>query len=262
VVIVPAADGSLVEPDRKGRELDPRIRQKLVRALPLRRLAIVSALLLVSLLGGFYILVRRSEARGAETEPKLPPKLTLERVAEENRLLAMPLGRGFIWQYALAGGGTEERKVAFVSMSAEGTPEADLAISGSSVAVKQTLRVTLDGVYLVAESRAGERTTLVPPLKVVPHPMHTDDAWSYRGDCVREGGGAERWELDSSVEAVEPVDSGVGKLACFRVTVKGSRGFQPVDETLWYAKGVGLVRRRTALEGRVEEAILQKFSHQ
>ena len=42
----------------------------------------------------------------------------------------------------------------------------------------------------------------------------------------------------------------------FRVEVRGMRGADAARETLWYVKGIGLVKRRTPVPGGIEEAVL------
>jgi hypothetical protein len=58
------------------------------------------------------------------------------------------------------------------------------------------------------------------------------------------------------------VETPAGKFPCFRVELKGVRAGRPVEEIHWYAKGVGLVKRQTQLEGSVEEAVLKKYTQQ
>lgn len=255
-VIIPELPGGapVAEP------LPPEVKEKLVRVFELRKLAALAAALLAVFLAGAYLLVRKSEARAvAPPAEKPPPAVTLEAVEAMRSSLALPLGRGVSWEYALAGGGTEVRRVAHVSRGPDGEPQFDVAVTGCREPVPQTLRVTHDGVYVVSELRGGIRHTYDPPLRLVPIPFFTDDRWSYDGDCRREGGGVEQCRLSFSVRE-EPVDSALGKKLCYRVEVKGDRGYRPVDEVLWYAKGVGLVKRRTAADGKVEEATLTKMT--
>ncbi len=255
----PAAEAAAEKP------LPPDLRRKLVRALSLPRLALVALLLTASLVGAAVALVRKRGEMGAAPPgpPPEPPRLTLDRLAAANRLLAFPLGRGFAWEYALEGGGTEERRVVLLSRGLEDEPLADLGITGSLETGRLTFRVSADGVYLLSEVRGEARHRFSPPLRVVPHPLYLGDAWEYRGARLREGGGAEEWDLKfSALDRPEVVDSGMGRQTCFRVEVQGTRGTRRLEETLWYAKGVGLVKRLTREDGRREEALLLKFAQE
>lgn len=255
VVIIPAVEG--LAPAPAARELPPEVRRTLARVFSLPRLAAAAGVLVVVFLGGLYLLIRKSEARAApEPEPRIDPPLTLEAVEAMRPTMALPLGRGMSWEYALSGGGTEVRRVAHLSRGPEGEPQFDIAVTGSRDPVPQTLRVTRDGVYLLSELRGGLRHTFDPPLRLAP--AFTDDRWTYEGDCHREGGGIEQCRIQFTV-APEVVDCGLGRKLCYRVEMKGDRGYRKVDEVFWFAKGVGVVKRRTTDGDRVEEAVLTQF---
>jgi len=261
ILVVPEGPESSPAPESwEPKPLPPELRARLVKALSLRRLAVLSLLLFSALVGAGIALVKKNERRGRPEPPTPAPRLTLDRLAEAGRLMALPLARGYSWEYALAGGGTEERRVALLSRGLEDEPLADLAITGSLEAGKQTLRVTPEGVHLVAEARGDGRYSYSPPLCVVPHPLYLGESWKYSGARTREGGAAEDWSLEYRVAAqAEAVDTGVGRHTCFRVEVKGTRGPRKVEETLWYAKGVGLVKRLSRVDDRSEEALLMRF---
>jgi hypothetical protein len=262
VLVVPEAPGQPpVAPWGEPPPLSPELRAKVVKVLSLRRLGMVALVMTLILIGAALALIRKRESGSAPAPPPEPePRMTLARLAETNRLLALPLGKGFTWEYTLSGGGTEVRRVALLSRGLEDEPVADVGITGPVEAVRQTLRAASDGVYLVSETRGEARYSFSPPLRLVPHPLYLEDSWKYRGARVREGGAAEEWALDFQVAArPETVDSGMGRQTCFRVEVKGSRGSRRADDVLWYAKGVGLVKRRILVEARAEEALLMRF---
>ncbi len=263
VIIIPEAPAQVQVPAGAERKpLSPELRAKVVNALALRRLALLATILTAVLAGATVAVVVKSERR-FKPEPPPETRLTLDKLAELNRLLALPLARGARWEYALAGGGTEERRVALLSRGLDDEPLADVGITGSLDAGRQTLRATREGISLVSEVRGDATYSYSPPLRVVPHPLYLGDAWKYQGSRVRDGGAAEEWALEYRVaDRPEAVDSGVGRQTCFRVEVKGSRGPRKVEETLWYAKGVGLVKRLTRVDGRTEEALLMKMSRE
>ncbi len=262
VMIVPEAPGRVLNIEGPGaRPLPPDVRARLVKALSLKRLAALSLLLAAALAGLTAAIVRKGEGReGPRPGPAPAERLTLDRLAAINRLLAIPLGRGFAWEYALASGGTEVRRVIYLSRGLDDEPLAEVTIVGPSGPWRQTLRASADGVYLVSEFRGDARWAYSTPIRLVPHPMYLEDAWGFRGSRIREGGASEDCVLEFRVAPrAEAVNSGVGRQTCFRVEVSGSLGAAKVEETLWYAKGVGLVKRRGLAGGRVDEALLMNF---
>lgn len=254
VVIIPSESAA---PDSPAKPLDPRIQKKLARVFPLRKLALVAALLTAALAGGFYILLKKTEVRAAETARKPPEKVTLESLARMNPGLAFPLGRGFIWEYERSGGVTETRRVLQMAPGLEtDEPEGDLIGTG----LRQTFRVSHDGIYLLSEIGAGGKATLTKPMLWMPYPLYTDSHWEYEGEAQRHGLPPEPWSLSFKVLGVDPIDWGTGKKACFRLKVEGRKGDVTVDEILWYANGTGLVKQESKVDGRVETARLVRFT--
>ncbi len=265
VVIIPAAPGEAPQA-AAARELDPEIRKKLVGILSIRKLALVSFLLAVAFAGGFYILVRKGEARTAEARPVEAEKITLQNLPRRNPSLAMPLGPGFSWEYAGPGGATERREVVQGAVGPGGEPEFDVQVKGPEGALRQTLRVLsgdkdLSGIYLVSELRSDGRYVFTPPLKLIPIPMHLDDTWSYEGTCAKEGGGSEAWKLEfSGQRRAETIEGPAGKAHCVPFFVEGARAGRKVEEIWWFANGVGLVKRVAKVGGKLDEFVLRKFT--
>lgn len=260
VVIIPFAPGDRPAVAAASPGLDPEVRRKLVQALSLRKLALVSGLLCVALVGASYILMKRGEARAQETVKKPDDTVSLAKMEELNRLLAYPLKSGYSWEYAVTGGGLERRTVGGASEGVSGGPEFTVGIAGSSAAGTQSLRVVADGVYLVSEMRGISRSTYEPPVRILTHPLYMEQRWTYQGQCVREGKPAEKWSLEFYSRNVENVPTRAGDHPAFRIEVKGKKGDQEVDEILWYRMGVGLVKRQTKLVDGTEEAVLTRYT--
>jgi hypothetical protein len=248
VVIIPAIE----EPAPP-----PVLRHKLGRVFPLGKLLLVSTLLAVALAGGFAILVRKGNAPARGPEKKTPEKITLETLPMLNHALAFPLGRGFSWEYEIAGGGRETRRVIELGTSAEtGEPEGDIVQPG----LRQSFRVTNEGVFLVSEIRPDGRYVFSKPVSWVPYPLYSDSSWEYEGEAIRAGVPPEKWKLSFEVQGLEAIDWGSGEKACFRLHVKGEKGTRKIEEILWYSIGTGLVKRMARIDGRVEEAKLTRFT--
>ncbi len=238
----------------------PRLRERFGEILRLKRLAAVALLLVLALAAGFTILVRQREGRATAAEGAPEDLVTVATLPTVNRTLAIPLARGHSWEYSIKGGGTEERTVLRMVPGTDDAPEFEVVTRGTREAARQTLRAMKDGVYLVSEARGDARVSFEPPLRLVPRPLHTDDPpWTYEGDCVREGGAAERWRLEFTVKGAEAVNTGMGRQTATRIDICGKQGTTAVEESLWYVKGLGVVRRVTRLDDRVEEATLIKF---
>jgi hypothetical protein len=266
VMIVPAAPGAEAPPEAKAaRPLDPEIRRKLVGILSIRKLALVSCLLAMALAGGFYVLIRKSEARAAEPKP-VEEKITLQSLPRKNPQLAMPLGPGFSWEYAGPGGAVEKREVVQGAVGPGGEPEFDVQVRGPAGSVRQTLRVSggnrdVAGVYLISELRSDGRYVFTPPLKLIPIPMHLDDTWTYEGTCAKEGGGAETWKLEfSGQRRAEAIEGIAGKAHCVPFFIEGVCGGRKVEEVHWFANGVGLVKRVAKVDGKPVEYLLKKYT--
>ena len=254
VVIIPAAEGA-ASPGEPA-SLDPGLRRRLVRVFSLRKLALVSALLAVALAGGFVILVRKGEWRGREPEKAEPAKVTLDTLPMLNNALAFPLGRGYSWEYERSGGVRETRKVIELGQGAEtGEPEGDVVQPG----LRQSFRVTHEGIFLVSEIRPDGRYVFSKPVPWVPYPLFSDSEWSYVGEAIRTGTAPEKWKLSFTVQGLEAVDWGSGEKACFRLKVEGEKGARKIEEFLWYSNGTGLVKWMSRIDGRVEEGKLTRF---
>ena len=261
VVVIPYAPGDPAGEKAAPKDLPPALRRKIVRVLSLRRLALLAFLLCVAAAGGAAILVQRRQARQA-VEPKPPEReVTLKTLPTMLNALALPLGRGFSWEYALNGGGTEVREILRVWDGPAGVPEFELGIRGSSQAGALTLRATKDGAFLLGAAGAQGRTTFDPPLAFVPHPLYTDGSWTQEAAGRLDSGAAEAWKIVFQGVRVEKIQCPAGTFELsVRVEVKGERGGRKVDETLWYARGVGLVKRETLVDGRLETAELRKYT--
>lgn len=257
VVIIPSVPGAATGPAEAGKPLNPRLQEKLTRVFSLRKLALVSLLLAVALAGGFTILIKKSDLRAPAASKKPPEKMTLEGLAKANHALAFPLGAGYSWEYELSGGVTETRRVLTVAPGMETEePEAEFVQPG----LRQTFRVTSDGVYLLSEIGAGGKRTLSKPMLWVPVPMYTDSSWEYEGEALPHGAPPEKWKLAFKVQRLEALDWGAGRKSCFLLHVQGEKAGAKIEEFLWYSNGTGLVKRMSKLDGRVEEAKLTRFS--
>lgn len=245
LIVIPYAPG-----DPAGEKaLPPELRRKVERILSLRKLGLLALLLCAAAAGGAAILLKRQEARRtSERKPAPEAELTPRTLPTMLNALALPLGRGFSWEYALEGGGTELREVLRAWDGPGGEPEFELGIRGSSQTGSLTLRATRGGVLLLAAGGAE----LSPPLVYVPHPLYTDGAWTHE---------APGWNVSHQGTRVEKVQAPAGAFElCVRVEVRGERGGRKVDETLWFARGVGLVKRETRVDGRLETALLRKYT--
>jgi hypothetical protein len=260
VVVIPYAPGDAPPPPPAGKALKPELRQKVVRALSLKKLGLVASLLAVATAGGVYILLVKRDAGPPPPPAKAEERVTLEKVSQMNRLLVLPLGAGFSWEYGLSDGGTEVRQIVQAGLSPAQEPEYDLVIRGSSFTGRQTLRMGRDGIYLAGEIRSDGRREFNPPLLLLPHPMYSDVPWTQESEVTQPGGGRAKWKVDCNVTLLEQVETPAGKFPCFRAELKGVRDGRAVEEVHWYAKGVGLVKRRAKLDAGVEEAVLRKYT--
>ncbi len=247
IVVVPFAPGDPAAEKARPKELPPELRRKIVRVFSLKRLAILAILLVTAAAGGAVILVERREAKLAATPRPPELKITTETLPALLGAFALPLGRDFRWEYALNGGGTEIREVLKSSTGPDGAPEFELGVRGSAQAGTLSLRVTKDAVHLLG----AQRLVFEPPLVLVPHPLYTDGSW------VQE---TEGWKLSFQGVRVEKIQCPAGSFDhCVRVEVQGERFGARISEVLWYARGVGLVKRESRLDGRLETAELRKY---
>lgn len=246
VIEIPFAPGDPAGEPAKG--LKPELRRKVVRVLSLKRLALLAFLLSAAALGGAVILLQRREARLAAVvkAPEVP--LTHATLPALLGTFALPLGKGARWEYAMKGGGTEIREVLRTSAGPDGEPEFELGIRGSSQAGTLSLRASKDAVLLLGANRG-----LFPaPLILVPHPLFTDGSWTQEGPGLK---------LAFQGLRVEKIQCPAGTFdLCVRVEVRGERAGRKVEETLWYARGVGLVKRESLVDGKPETAELRSYT--
>jgi hypothetical protein len=262
-LIVPFAPGDPAAAKAEPRPLPPELQRKIAGALPIRRLAALAALLCLALLGGVLVLVQRREARlEALRLPPEPPKLTLETMPALLNASGFPLGRGFTWEYAVTGGGTEVREVLRALPGPGDAPEFEFRVRGSSQAGTMTLRVGTDGVRVAGEASAAGRVEFDEPPLLVPYPLYSDGSWVQEARGRGEGGATAAWSVRFAVEGVDRLETPAGRFDhAVRVSAKGVRAGRAVDETLWYQRGTGLVKRATRVEGRLEEAVLRRFKN-
>jgi hypothetical protein len=241
--------------------LKPELQAKVRKAQSLRRLAAVAALLLAAALGGLFLLIQRREARlEAIAKPPEEPPLTLETLPAVVPTSGLPLGKGFLWEYALGGGGTEIREVLRAVPGPDGAPEFEVQVRGSSQAGVQTLRAGRDGVRVAADATAGARVEFDAAPLAMPHPLFADSAWSQTADGRADDGARAAWSVEFKAEGVEAVTTPAGTFShAVRIRAKGTRAGRAVDETLWVQRGTGVVKRSSFVEGRTEEALLRRF---
>ena len=95
----------------------------------------------------------------------------------------------------------------------------------------------------------------------MPHPLYTDGAWAQEAAGRLENGATEAWKVAFQGVRVEKIQCPAGTFElCVRVEIRGERGGRKVEETHWYARGVGLVKRETLVDGRLETAELRKYT--
>ena len=260
IVEIPVVD-ELLTADEKAkfadRSIDPAVQAKVARILSLRKLAILAALISVSVAGAGWLLYKRSQAPRVVAQKVDRPKVALDlsRIASQNKVSEYPIGLGWAWTYAL-GPEAEERRIVGQSLSPAGEPQFDLAISGPEGLVRQLIRMTEQGPLVVEESRGSVRYSWNPPLPIVRTPLMKDATWTYQGELAREGGASERVELSFGV-AIETLDKlPIGKVGALRVEMTGMRGATKVQETFWYAIGKGLVQRKAVIGERTDLATI------
>lgn len=261
ILVIPYAPGDPAAPKREGAaELDPELKRKLAGALSLRKLALLAVLLVAVVAAGAVLLVQRRQARlEALQAPPPEPKLTLETLPVLLHGHAFPLGRGASWEYGIDGRGSEVREVLRVTQGPEEAPEFDLLIRGSAQPATLGLRVAPHGILLRSSSGPDGRVTFADPPLLVPHPLYTDSRWTLSGEGRGEAGAPVKWAVEYVAEKAEKVETPAGTFGgAVRVTAKGMRGAVPVDEVLWFQRGVGIVKRTSKVDGRIEEAVLRR----
>ena len=230
MMIVPRAPGDGPAPPRRS----------------LRGTAACAALLTAAALGAALWLARAREARLEARDVPVERPLTPRTLPAELHAWALPLGRGFSWEYVVSGGGIEVREVLRAWEGPDGAPEFELGVRGgekSTGHISPRYRVTKEGLRLLAENG---RELATPPL-VLPHPLYGDSVWS---------AASEDRNLACRATAVEKLRVPAGEFGhAVRVEMEGVIGGRCVKETHWYVRGVGLVKRES--EGGTAE--LKRF---
>lgn len=229
--------------------VDPTRREKAVKAMSLplfATLTIVSLVIVVVLV--VWAVDRYRADRMAAPRPR--PQATIGTVSlatlsEVNKQLPQPLDIGFAWDYD-GPDDAERHEIVERREAAGGALQFEMTIKGRAQSLRQTLHLKSNGLYLIAEARAGAVYTFEPPLLLIKLPLVFPDSWVNDVNYVRNDGGAETWKLRYSAEASEGVTTPAGTFQCYRVEVIGARGVAEWQETLWYAKGVGLVKREAS----------------
>lgn len=228
-------------------ELDPTRREKAMKAMSVPLFGVLTAvtLFVVLILGVWAVNRYQASHIPAPPKPKPPPtigEITLEKLPELNKVLPQPLDIGFAWDYD---GPDDAERVEIVERreAGEGAIQFEMNVKGRGQSFRQTLQLKSDGLYVVSEARGAAYYTFDPPMMVIKLPLAYPDAWVVDCNYVRNDGGAETWKLRYSAEAAQSVTTPAGTFQCYRIKVTGARGVAEWDETLWYAKGVGLVKR-------------------
>lgn len=253
VVVLPAVEGQGLT---TAPELDPERRARLVRALSIPRLSVmagVSAAVLVPLCWFAFEAYGKAKQRVRRPDVTVPQgPVRLEELREMNYGLPVPLMRGRNWTYQ-CGSDTETHTVVTVAGGDGCTaPEFTVRIRRRSGSTTRTYRLERDGIFWVRREVDGSVQHLDPPLRLVPLPLLTDSVWSAGETRV----GSEIWSLRFEAEGAETVTVPAGTFRCTRVKVSGARGNVPWEERVWYAKGVGVVKRESPDNPRCPHQVL------
>lgn len=215
------------------------------------KLTIVGGLLAAVGIGGFFA-YRRFKTK----TPATPGTIA----AESNATSVFPLTLGDRWRYS-APTDSEEWRVTAHRLGSSSAAEYELTVSSSRGTERRVLQVLPQGPALVRDfAPTGTTRDFRPPYCLVPWNPSVGMGWCYRGSVTRDGT-EEAWSIDSSVLGVESLATPGGTYECFRVEVKGSRGATRVEETLWYARGVGLVKSRARFADRPDfDLVLREHS--
>jgi hypothetical protein len=240
VVILPPLQPQTPEAPARA-AVPPRLRRALLRSL--RRailLAAASAAVLVPL--GWYAWTAyetssRPPALAGPSGPQGPWRRA--EAAEALYRMPFPLAHGLVWDYDCGPDLERHAVVSETGGDGKAAPEYVVRITRRSGEERRTYRLERDGVYWTRREAGGEALDFSPPLRIAALPLSTDGGWS-SGE-VRLG--AEVWSLHFAGDGAESLTLPAGTFACTRVRVTGSRGGASWNETLWFAKGVGIVKR-------------------
>lgn len=247
------------KPEVKSAESPPEALRKLGESPAVRRWLAISCALLVAIAGGTYLLIRRIRSHAAKSEERrVEGPMSLSKLLQENTRSAFPLAAGYEWEYA-SPTQTESRRVLESSSGPTNEPQFEVGVAHPRGSCRQVIRYSNDGPLLVDETwTSGGKRVYSPPMLLVPRPLYADSVWSYSGDASKDGVG-EAWNLEFRGTGLETLTTPLGTWQCFRVQASGTRGSDAVDETTWYAIGIGMVKLRRKLpDGSIEEATLQK----
>jgi hypothetical protein len=260
IVEIPVVD-ELLSPQEKAkfaeRTLDPAVQAKVARILSLKKLAILAALISISVVGAGLLLYKRSQLPRVVVEKPDRPKEAFDfaKLAGQNRVSEYPIGLGWSWTYAV-GPEAEERRIVGQSLGPGGEPQFDLSIGGPDGLVHHLIRMTEQGPLLVEESRGSIKRSYNPPMPIVRTPLMKDATWTYQGELSREGGASEKLDLAFHV-SIETLDKlPIGKVGTLKVEMTGTRGSEKVQESCWYAIGKGLVQRKVVAGDRTDLSTL------
>src|SRR5262245_49435748 len=178
-------------------------------------------------------------AASCAAPPRLPPRETPGDL--------QPLEPGHEWVYE-AGGRIQTRRVTGVERVGRFECRVVEARTGDSVE-RFWMRWEREGLRLHRVSDVGRTVDFDDPLLLIPLPAATGATWSFeeRYGPVTLRVGA-RYEGDEEMSVLDQVRK------CARIRlVKRVGGRVVVDQTCWYAHGVGLVRMTVVLTGQEGE---------
>ncbi len=242
-----------------GGSIAPEMQVKVARIFSVPRLALMTLSMLLLLGAGIWVFAWRARQVSAPRAVEKPAvKHTIAWLQKNNRAFDFPIWQGYEWAYTLTDGGQEQRFVVAQSGGADDFGQFEMSIAHPASPRRMTVRVQDEGVFVPVEQRGPDRYVYEPPLPILKLPLAPGDIWTYQGKRTLEGGAAEPVDLEFRV-STEVVECGIGKKDCFRIVIAGMRGETKIDETQWYAPGVGLVKRCEVVDGKSEEGKLLRF---
>lgn len=228
--------------------LPPEHRKVLKTPLHLKLLGIVVPLLLLAVGSSIALLLNRVDIQKTFREQeKKEGQMTFEKWNRERLKSPFPLAIGYQWKYKGEGDVAEERRVISSHLAPTTEPQFEYTVTDPIQSARQLLRATNDGVLLLEEKNLdGDEYRYDPPLLVVPRPIYLESKWTYQGKVIHEDN-REEWDLTFLVQKSETITTPVGTFNTLRVQVSGVKGDLPVEETIWYALGSGVVQTRKIL---------------
>lgn len=147
-----------------------------------------------------------------------------------------PLEPGYSWVY-VAPGARQIRRV--VGSEHVGRLLCTVMEWETGEAVERVwLRAESDGLKMYRISVGDRRFDLDDPVVVIRYPSRVGDRWDYE-----ERHGAVTLSVSALNQGEETVDVPAGRFSAARIhTIKTVGGETVLDQTSWYARGVGLVR--------------------